>query len=388
MKYIPLFWAALRRKPARLVLTLLSVVVAFALFGMMVGFRASFSHIVDIARADRIYVNSRFAGGLPYAMVDQVARIPGVTHLANEGFVGGYYQNPRNNIAVLMIDGKMHQVWPELPLSAAQFAQLAATRNGVFISRAVARRLRVTLHPGDTLPVKAPGLRRADGNQTWAFTILGLADDIETQPEGFAVGNIDFLNEARIAADRNTGGFFRVLVADPARGDAIAKLIDQSFANSGTPTRSISEKTAYENGTSSGNGIDFPFVMESIAAAGLFMILFLTGNSIAQSVRERIPEFAVLKTMGFSDAGVMALVFAEAAMPCLIGAAIGMALATWVGSIFPRLLPPGASFPPPYMSSLVYVIALLAAILVALVSAVIPATRIARLDVATALSGR
>jgi putative ABC transport system permease protein len=388
MKYFPLVWAALRRKPVRLILTLLSVVVAFALFGMMIGFRASLAHLVDTARADRIYVNSRFAGGLPYSMVDQVARIPGVTHVANEGFVGGYYQNPRNNGAVLMIDGKMRQVWPELPLTAAQYDQLAANRSGVFMSRAMARRLKVTLKPGDIFPLKAPGLRRADGTQAWAFTVLGVVDDIETQAEGFAVGNINYLNESRVASERNTGGFFRILVADPARGDAVAKLIDQNFANSGTPTRSISEKSAYEQGTSGAGGIDFPFVMEAIAASGLFMILLLTGNSIAQSVRERIPEFAVLKTIGYSDAGVMALVFAEAAVPCLAGAGLGMALATWVGANFSRLLPPGVGFPTPYMSAVVYGLALFSAIMVALISAVIPATRISRLDVATALSGR
>jgi putative ABC transport system permease protein len=247
---------------------------------------------------------------------------------------------------------------------------------------------RLKLKKGDVIPIKAPGIRRADGTQTWAFTVLGIVPDMETAVDGFAVGNLTYYNESRIPAERNTGGFFRVLATDPARGDAIAKLIDQTFANSGTPTNSLTEKTAYENGTGGGNGIDFPFIMESIAGAGLFMILFLTGNSIAQSVRERIPEFAVLKTVGFSDSGVMALVFAEAAVPCLAGAAIGMALATWLAAIFPRLLPPNVGFPAPYMSPAVYGIAFFFAALVALVSAVLPATRIARLDVATALSGR
>jgi len=386
VKYLPLVWAAVRRKPMRLVLTLLSIVVAFALFGMMIGFRASLSHLVDTARADRIYVSSRFGGGLPYAMVDQVARVPSVIHVANMGGVGGYYQNPRNNVGIQMIDGAMHQVWPELPLTAAQYGELAANRTGAFFSRNLAQRFK--LKKGDTFPIKAPGIRRADGSQAWTFTVLGIVPDMETAPNGFAVGNLTYFNESRLPAERNTGGFFRVLVGDPARGDAIAKLIDQTFANSGTPTNSITEKTAYENGTGGGNGIDFPFIMESIAAAGLFMILFLTGNSIAQSVRERIPEFAVLKTIGFSDSGVMALVFAEAAVPCLAGAAIGMALATWLAAIFPRLLPPNVGFPAPYMSPLVYGIALFFAVLVALVSAVLPATRIARLDVATALSGR
>jgi putative ABC transport system permease protein len=314
---------------------------------------------------------------------EQLARLPGVAHVATRGGVGGYFQTPRNNAFVMMIDSKMHSVWPELPLTSAQYAQLAANPTGAFYSRLMAQKWK--LKPGDVFPIKAPGIKRADGTQVWAFKVLGIVDDIQTQPAGFAVGNLNYLNESRIPADRNTGGFFELLVTDPAQGDAMVKLIDQHFASSGTPTRSITEKNAYDT---SGSGIDIPFLTESIAGAGLFMILFLTGNSIAQSVRERIPEFAVLKTIGFSDMGVMALVFAEATLPCLLGAAIGMGLASWIAAIFPRLLPPGIGLPPPYLPPSLFGVALICAVLVAAVSAIIPATRISRLDVATALSGR
>jgi putative ABC transport system permease protein len=386
VKYFPLVWAALWRKPVRFTLTLLSVLVAFALFGMMVGFKASFNHFAEQARPDRIFVNSRFVGGLPMALHDQIARLPGVLHVGSAATLFGYYQNPRNPSFAIMMDREMRQVWPELPLTPQQYGQLADNPTGAFFSREIARRWK--LKPGDTFPIKAPGIQRADRSLTWTFKVLGIADDIPTQPGGFIIGNLKYFDEARIESLHGQGVSFRVIVADPTRGDATAKLIDQAFANSGTPTRSISEKSAAENITSGGGGIDFPFVMESVAAAGLFMILFLTGNSIAQSVRERVPEFAVLKTIGFSDSGVMMLVFAEAAVPCLAGAALGMVLATWVASIFPRLLPAGVGFPPPYMAPGVYAIALAFAVAVALVSAVLPAARIARLDVATALSGR
>jgi putative ABC transport system permease protein len=126
-----------------------------------------------------------------------------------------------------------------------------------------------------------------------------------------------------------------------------------------------------------------------VAGAGLFMILFLTGNGIAQSVRERIPEFAMLKTLGFSDAGIMALIFVEAAIPCFMGAAIGIALALIWAKQVPHLFPPNVlALPAPYMSPLVLSLAFVFAILVAFLSTVLPALRIRRLDVATALSGR
>jgi putative ABC transport system permease protein len=386
MKYFPLVWAALRRKPVRVILTILSVMVAFALLGMMIGFKSSLSHLVDTARPDRIMVNSRFGADLPEAMHDQIAHIPGVLHVASLGSLFGYYQNRRNNAFVLMVDSDMRAVWPELGLTPQQYGQLKANPTGAFYSRATAQRWK--LKPGDTFPIITPTIARADGTQVWPIHVLGIVDDIPTITNGFAVGSLTYLDQARALADRYKVVQFRVIVADPKRGDAMAKLIDQNFANSGTPTRSISEKTAIENVAGGAGGIDFPFVMEAIAGAGLFMSLFLTGNSIAQSVRERIPEFAVLKTIGFSDSGVMALVVAEAAIPCLVGGFLGMALASWVAAIFPRLLPPNVGFPAPYMSASVYGIAFVCAALVALISAAPPALRIGRLDVATALSGR
>ena len=157
------------------------------------------------------------------------------------------------------------------------------------------------------------------------------------------------------------------------------------YASSGTPTRSIPEKELQEGASQA--GLNMPLITEAVAGAGLFMILFLTGNGIAQSVRERTPEFAMLKTLGFSDLSVMALVFAEAAIPCLLGAVIGLALATLLASETPRLMP-NAFLPVPYLAPSVLGTALVFAALVALASAVIPALRIRRLDVATALSGR
>jgi putative ABC transport system permease protein len=383
MKYFPLVWAGLWRKPGRLILTVLSVIAAFTLFGISIGLNASFSHVQGLARADRIFVNARFGGQLPEAMAKEIAALPGVTHVATLSFVGGYYQMPRNNTFVMMVGSDLRAVWPELPLTPQQYGQLAANPTGAFYSRTMAQRWK--LKQGDVFPIKSPTIARADGTQTWAFKVLDIVPDIPTMPAGYAIGNLAYLDQAKLPADRYKGVGFRLLVADPAQGDAMVKLIDQHFASSGVPTRSITEKNAYDT---SGSGIDLPFLTQSIAAAGLFMILFLTGNSIAQSVRERIPEFAVLKTMGFSDKGVMVLVFAEAAIPCLTGAAVGIALARWIAAIFPRLLPPGVGLPPPYLPPSVLAVALICAALVAAASAIIPATRIARLDVATALSGR
>jgi putative ABC transport system permease protein len=387
MKYLPLVWAGLTRKKARALLTFLAVTAAFILFGMSIGFNASIKHLVDIAHEDRIGVSSRFGALMPLGMANQLLRIPGVTRVAPQGAVCGYYQQPRNNTCVIIVDSNYSKMYPEVPLTPAQWHELTIHPDGAFYSRTLAQRWRLKV--GDRFPIKAPGQQRADGNQTWTFQVLGIVDDMPDMfgPNGYALGDLNFFNKSRILANQNKIGFFHVQVDSPAHGEALAKEIDQSMASSGSPTWSMTDKFAYQNGASA-SGIDIDFLTESVAGAGLFMILFLTANAIAQSVRERIPEFAVLKTIGFSDSGVMALVFAETMLPCLLGAAFGMAIARWIVSIIPRLLPPGFGIPIPYLTPTVFALAIAAALIVAGLSAALPALRLKRLDVATALSGR
>jgi putative ABC transport system permease protein len=386
MKYFPLVWAALWRKPARLILTLLSVSVAFTLFGMMVGLNASFAHIVEMSRMDRIYVGPRFGGTLPMAAKDEIARLPGVTRIGVLGGVLGHYRDPKNTAIAVMLDAAMQQVWTEVPLTFAQWAQLHATPSGVFVSRRIAARF--NLKPGDALPILTGGSIRQDGSKTWPFTVLDVIDDLPTAQAGLILGNYEYFDQARIPALRGTVLQFQLLVRDPAQAAATATAIDAMFANSAGPTRSIPERTLAESNSRA--GLDIPFVTEAVAGAGLFMILFLTGNGIAQSIRERIPEFAVLKTLGFSDAGLVALVFVEAAIPCLLGAAIGLLLASGITAQLPHLAPSAMTLPIPlpYLSPDVLALAFVFAALVAFASAVIPALRIKRLDVATALAGR
>jgi putative ABC transport system permease protein len=147
----------------------------------------------------------------------------------------------------------------------------------------------------------------------------------------------------------------------------------------------LTEKVAFDV---SNIGIDIASVDRQVALAGMFMVLFLTANGIAQAVRERLAEFATLKTIGFSDRGVIGLVFAEAAVPCLLGAGLGVALAAGLSAVIPRFLPPGQGIPIPTMSAMVFVWAAICAALVAFASSALPALRLKRMDIATALSGR
>jgi len=126
-------------------------------------------------------------------------------------------------------------------------------------------------------------------------------------------------------------------------------------------------------------------VTRRVAAVGLFMILLLTGHGIAQSVRERLGEFAMLKTLGYSDAGIIGLVFAEVLAPALVGAGLGLGVAALLGGRIAALMS-NLFLPAPYLSPAVIGESLVAAILLALLSVILPALKLRRLDVAAVLS--
>ncbi|HWC62765.1 MAG TPA: ABC transporter permease [Rhizomicrobium sp.] len=385
MKYFPLVWAALWRKPARTILTFLSAVAAFTLFGTMIGFNASVARIVDSAQADRVYVYSRFASSLPLAYREQIERLPGIAKIGyRSGIPGGYYQDRKNRVYVYTIDDGWCRVRPEFQMTEARCRQLQASPTGIFVSHLIAERYH--LKPGDVFPVTTMTVTREDGGKVWPFTVIGILDDIPRQPAGFILGNYAYQDEARPMAERGTLGMYALSVQDPARAAATARAIETMFANSADPVHSDTE--TFEAEGSFHSGVNIPFVTTVVGAAGLAMILFLTAICIAQSVRERTPEFAMLKTLGFSGGAMMALVFAEALIPCLLGAAIGLGLAGELAREIPRLLPPDAFLPAPYMPVSLLGLAFACALLVALLSTALPAWRLKRLDIASALAGR
>ncbi|MGA7538263.1 MAG: ABC transporter permease [Steroidobacteraceae bacterium] len=390
MKYFPLIGSALWRKPAEAVLVWLAVAAAFTLFGLMVGLHATYDHLIASSRMDRLDVNARFPGAsphgvlLPLALRDQIARIDGVSAVGTYYWLWGHYQNPHRTARVIAVDRHMRAAWPELPLTPAEWNQLFATPTGVFVSRSPAARL--GLAKGDTFPlITAPGLR-ADGSSIWEFHVLAVVPD-DPRIGAFILGNFRYIDESRPPQDQGYAMGFRVAVRDAAQADEVSLRIDRHFANSSTPTLTIPDKVNMLYAVNSGASLaksTWP-----LAGAGIFMILLLTANGIAQSVRERTPEFAVLGTLGYRNTSLMALVFAEALIPCLAGAIVGTALAAALTRLPGHYLPRGLSgIPEPTVSAAVLAWALGTAALLALASAAAPMLRLRRLRVADALAGR
>jgi putative ABC transport system permease protein len=378
MKYLPLLWAGLRRRPARSILTLLSLVIAFLLVGLMTGLDASLAQFFDRARIDRIIVVARFGGPLPIGYVEQIQRLDGVTEIAPSGVVGGYYQEPRNPVAITMTDARAARLQPEWNISAPLFAKLKRVQTGLIVSQMVAERYR--WREGDVVPVQSP-VARQDGAKLWTFNVVAIVPDNEFFPVGFAVGNYAYLDQAR-AEGKGTVRDIRLLVGDAGRAVQTGNAIEALFANSAVPVTALPERIAYETALSRVMNIDF--FTRGVSAAALFMILFLTRNVIAQAVRERIPEFAVMKTMGFSERGISALVLTEAACLCLIGAGLGLLLAQATPNLLRRALPPTDTLLPVITPGVVAGV-LICALVVAAVSGLPVVWRLRRLSIANAL---
>jgi putative ABC transport system permease protein len=282
-----------------------------------------------------------------------------------------------------MMDENMPKLATEWPITPAQWQMIRDNRRGMLVSQKQADRWH--LKPGDTLVIASPMAKKLDGSLSWTFQIAAITPDISYMSQGYMFGNYDYMDKSRLLSDQGKTGQIRVKVADASKTAEIAERIDNTFANSPTPLQSITEKVAFDV---SNTGMDIAAVDRDIALAGMFMVLFLTANGIAQAVRERLAEFATLKTIGFSDNGVVALVFAEAALPCMLGAVFGVGLAAVLSGVIPRFLPPGQGLPIPTMTVMVFVWAGLCAALIAFASSALPALRLKRMDIATALSGR
>jgi putative ABC transport system permease protein len=387
MKYLPLVWAAFRRHTTESLLTFLVLIIAFTLFSSMVALRAAYDHAINVNRMDRLLVTDRFCcRGLNIARRDEIARIPGVRGAMAVQWVFGFHHEPSMSVGISMIDQAGIAAIPELPLTPEHWTQMAAKPTGVFFTRAEAEKWNVKT--GDTFPVQTPVSNREDGANAWLFEVLGIVDDpgtpLDWTPNIF--GNYEYFDAVRTHSERGTVRFI-VAVDDPGKAEPICQKIDTSYANSEAPTYCVPLQVDARSIVDS--VISMRQMSFGIAAAGLFMIFFLCANSIAESVRERIPEFAVLKTIGFGDREISVLVFLEAALPCIAGAVLGTLLAGALSGLTSRLGEgSGLNLPPASISLWIVALALGAALLIGAASAILPLRRLKTLELAPALAGR
>jgi putative ABC transport system permease protein len=328
MKYLPLVWRNLMRRKVRTIFTILSILIAFVLFGALMAIRAAFSMGVDVAGADRLMMIHKVSiiQLLPKSYGERIRATEGVTEVSHANWFGAYYQDPGNFIQNMAVDPETWlRIYPEFELPEEQKQAWLKNRTGAVIGRDLATKWGWKI--GDRVPLISPIYRKPDGSN-WEFTIEGIYDSAK---QGVDKTQFFFHWEYLNETFRNSGflngqvGWYVFRVADPSTSDQLAKRIDGMFANSPAETKTATEK-AFISDWAKQVG-DIGAIMIAIAAIVMFFILFVAGNAMAQSIRERINELGVLKTVGFGDARILALVLLESCVIAIVGGGLGLAIA-------------------------------------------------------------
>lgn len=386
MKYFRLVLAQLFAKKTRTILTLLSLVMAFLLFGLLQAVNVAFSRAGESAGdTARLLMQSRvsFTQPLPMRILPQIESVPGVARAMQMQWFGAYYQEPRNQLVAMAVEPlRLKDVYPEFVMSDAEWQAFDTTRTGMIVGKPLAERFGWKV--GDKVPLNSAIWPQQDGSKAWTFDVVGIfdgRDEDSRRGAGLIYINFPYFDEAR-QFGKGMAGMYSIKLADAKRSTEVARALDELFVNSPEETKTQSEKEFNLNFVKQLG--DIGLIVNSILGAVFFTILLLTGNTMAQAVRERIPQMAVLKTLGFTDGRVMGLVLIETFVLILLGALIGMAIAWGVGFQLSRVFGGSGSA----VNLEVWIYALMACVVLALLVGLPPAWRARRLKIVDALAGR
>jgi putative ABC transport system permease protein len=345
VKFLPLVWSNLLRRKIRTIFTLLSLLVAFTLLGTLMAIRVAFTAGVTIAGQERLMMLEKISliNTLPIAYLAHIRTAPGVIDVSHANWFGGVYLDPKNSFASLAVEpASWLRVHSEFVAPADQQKAWLADRTGAMVGIETARRFGWKI--GDRVPLQGTIYRRPDG-RPWEFTIDAIYDAAERNADRtqFFLHD-DYLNETipKGAYGHDEVSWYVIKVADPRESEQVATQLDALFANSSTETKTATEK-AFVSSFASQIG-DMGPILIAMASAVLFTILLVSGNTMAQAIRERTSELAVLKTLGFSDGRIVSLVLVESCLIAIVGGGIGLGLSwaaiTLVGDPTHGLLPP------------------------------------------------
>jgi putative ABC transport system permease protein len=326
MKFLPLLWSSLWRKKIRTIFTLLSVFVAFLLFGLLMTIRGAFSFGVDIAGVDRLVLIHKVSliMPLPVSYKDRIAATDGVSVVGHQTWFGGVYQDPSNFFAQIVVEPEPFlKIYPEFKIPPDQVKAWLADRQGAIVGVDLAKRFNWKV--GDRVPITGTIWQPKQG-QTWEFNIAGMYDGDQGVDKTQFFFRYDYLDENRRNGE-GLVGWYVVKIADGSQAQQMGAKFDTMFANSSAETKTTTEK-GFVEGFAKQIG-DIGSIMIAIVAAVLFTMLLVAANTMAQSVRERTSEVGVLKTLGFSNAAILSLVLGESLLIAVLGGALGLGL-SWL----------------------------------------------------------
>lgn len=382
MKYLSLIFANLRRKKLRTVLTILSIIVAFLLFGYLSAIKTAFVAGVEVAGADRLITRNKVSliNLVPLAHKNDIAAIDGVDLVTHQTWFGGIYQQPSNFFAQFVVEpAPFLDLYPEYVLTDEQKAAWLENRTGVIVGRGLADRFGWS--EGDRVPLLSPIWSQKEGGRDWAFDISaiyeGAEDGVDTSQMFI---RYDYMDEAR-QGGQGLVGWYTLRIADPDRAAEVAQEIDRTFANSPDETKTEPEG-AFIQGFANQIG-NIGKILRAVMTAVFFTILLVAANTMAQSVRERTNELAVLKTLGFTDRMVLGTVLAESLLLAGIAGAFGLGIGGVLIAVFGD--PTGGFLPVFFVPDRDWGIGVALVVGLGIVSGLIPALQAMRLQIVDAL---
>lgn len=385
MKFLALVFSNLKRKKLRTILTVLSIFVAFTLFGFLSILKVAFTGSINLAGADRLMVIHKVSliQSLPISYTNRIANLPGVAAVTHLSWFGGIYKDPKNMIPSFPVEPESYfGMFPEFSLPAEQKEAWLKTRNGVVVGKATMDRFASSdgWKIGSNIPMTSPIWGEPAGQNQWEFEIVGVYDVTKKGADNTQfLFRYDYFDEARTRS-KGEVGWFSVRVKNPDEAAEIAKKIDNEFANSAFETKAQTEAAAMQGFASQIGNIGA--IVMGVLGAVFFTILLVAGNTMAQAVRERTEELGVLKAMGFPDGLVLVLVLAESCVITMIGGFLGLALAWLIAS--------GGSPIPEYLPIFTFdsrdvVIGVILIFVLGIVTGVVPAWQAMQLKIAVAL---
>ena len=385
MKYLSLVWAQLFRSRTRTLLTLLSVVTAFLLFGMLDSVRVAFNSGGSVDGANRLVTTSRLSitQSLPVRLQEQIRSVPGVKDVTYAMWFGGIYRDPKNFFPNFSVAPNFFDVYRDYQLPADQLEAFKATRTGAVVGETLAKEFGWKI--GDTIPLQATIFPRG-GSNDWPLELVGIFRSKDrtaaSGEERQLMMNWKYFDESNDYI-KGQVSWYTVALDNPAHASRVAQAIDALSMNSDRETKSQTE-SAFQQSFAK-QFADIGLIVTSIMGAVFFTLLLLTGNTMAQAVRERVPELAILKTLGFKDGTVLWLVLVESVLLVGIGGLLGMALAR---AILPALASRAQGMLPATIPAQTWLLGLGLIVLIGLVVGVLPALRAKRLKIVDALAGR
>jgi putative ABC transport system permease protein len=387
VKYLQLIWTAMFRSKTRTIFTLLSVLAAFLLFGLLDSVRSAFANAAtSVAGVDRLMTVSKisFTLSLPKSLLPRIEALPGVAKVTYANWFGGIYQDPKNFFPNEAVADNFFDLYPEWRLSQAERTAFGNTRTGAVVGESLAKKFHWKL--GDKIPLQATIYPQKNGGNNWTFDLVGIyraADPKRKSEENLLFFNWDYFDEARAFGNGNVG-WYVLKVTDRKLAQQVAQALDALSTNSDHETKTQTEQAF--NAAFVGQYGDIGLIVGAIMGAVFFTLILLTGNTMAQAVRERIPELAVLKTIGFSNHSVLGLLLAESVLLILLGGAIGLVLAGVVVDAVRAAV--GTAVPMTRVGAAIWLRGVGLMILIGLIVGALPARRGMRLRIVDALAGR